>query len=73
MITIDKGSENLMYSGVCLSCKHFNGEMFLQNNKHTCQAFNEIPLEIWNEKNPHTSPYPGDNGIMFEPTQTPED
>jgi hypothetical protein len=34
----------------------------------SCAAFPErIPLEIWNGRNDHCEPYPGDHGIRFTP------
>ena len=60
-ITIDKGHDELVYSPVCVFCVH------LHDDKHReCDAFDQIPLAIWNGDNPHTSPYPGDRGIQFE-------
>jgi hypothetical protein len=37
-----------------------------------CAAFPErIPDAIWLGENPHTAPYPGDNGIQFEDARKP--
>lgn len=65
MITLDKSFEIPVYSEVCLRCKHLQFEQ-----DRTCVAFpegNSIPLPIWMGENDHTQPYPGDNGIQFEP------
>lgn len=65
MITIDKGHSIPVYSPVCALCKHLRFEQ-----GRTCAAFpanDAIPLEIWNGENDHKRPYPGDNGIQFEP------
>lgn len=57
----------------CGSCKHFHGLDYPDENgrfpdKVTCDAFpNGIPQEIYSDKIKHTKPYPGDNGIQYEP------
>ena len=52
-------------------CKHYLG--FMQPNGtemsevNYCFAFpNGIPKEIAYGDNPHTAPFPGDHGIVFE-------
>lgn len=49
-----------MLSRVCSSCANYRSNM-------SCAAFKSIPEEIWLGENDHTNPYPGDNGIQFEP------
>lgn len=49
------------FSEVCTSCKHLDFE-----REFSCDAFEEIPKDIWFGKNKHTEPYPGDHGIQFE-------
>ena len=45
----------------CLGCAHFH----LTGG---CDAFpEEIPQAIFTGEHDHTQPYPGDNGIRFEP------
>jgi hypothetical protein len=47
----------------CFRCRHIQSIML-----GTCDAFpNQIPIEIWTGKNDHSQPFPGDNGIQFEP------
>ena len=60
---------NLFKSVKCSLCKN----RFYQNGEQyptcTCKAFPDgIPVEIMREKVDHEKPYPGDNGIQFEPT-----
>lgn len=48
---------------VCLKCRHFIDE----KGSFKCSAFPDgIPDEIKLGGNKHTSPIPGDNGILFE-------
>ena len=48
-------------SSQCLECKHFH----LLGG---CDAFpDKIPSEIFTGLHDHTEPYPGDQGIRFEP------
>lgn len=61
MITIqDDRDLAVPFSPVCTYCRH-------ATSRQKCKAFPEgIPAEIWQGDNPHTEPYPGDNGIQFE-------
>jgi hypothetical protein len=44
----------------CRECKHFK--------RWKCTAFlSGIPVEIAQDGHDHRQPYPGDNGIRFEP------
>jgi len=46
---------------LCLNCKKYKESLI-------CEAFHEgIPSEILNGDHDHRKPYPGDNGILFEP------
>lgn len=46
----------------CHTCRH------RRRGTLGCDAFpNAIPLEIMRGKVDHKSPYPGDNGIQYEP------
>jgi len=44
----------------CPTCKHYIG-------LGRCAAFERIPSKIVAGKHDHREPYPGDNGIRFEP------
>ena len=48
-------------SDQCFTCKHYAAAL-------TCDAFLErIPQDILNGTIDHRKPYPGDNGIQWEP------
>lgn len=50
--------------GNCIHCHPFDRHV----GYSTCDAFpNGIPDDIENNKADHRQPYPGDNGIQFEP------
>lgn len=46
----------------CHRCKHYISGLM-------CNAFTQIPLDIYMNRFDHTQPYPGDNGIQFEPIE----
>lgn len=53
----------------CLNCVHFNRDKWA-----TCDAFPDgIPFAITSGVYDHRQPYPGDNGIQFEPIDTADD
>lgn len=65
-ITLDEDSEIDIYSDVCSYCRHYRPDV----GRHTCAAFpveDSIPMEIWQGEYDHRQPYPGDNGILFDP------
>jgi hypothetical protein len=55
-------------SPVCGGCRRR-----LRERQRACEAFPEgIPSPIWLGTHDHSTPYPGDHGLRFEPL-TPED
>lgn len=65
---IDKEHANsvMIASPTCFYCIHHSDIM----SERKCEAFPDgIPLEIWNGQNDHSEPFPGDNGIQFQPIQ----
>lgn len=64
------GKERRFFSR-CGICRHFKGwkkkDGWARGIEY-CEAFPDgIPDDIWEEKVSHDEPYPGDNGIVFEP------
>ena len=57
----DRELYEIWISPVCADCKHLDTTKFKK-----CAAFDKIPDEIWEGKNPHRQPYPGDGGIQYE-------
>jgi len=56
-------SEKITISNQCLVCNMYLGI-------RSCAAYPQqegIPNKIWEGKHDHREPYPGDNGIQFEP------
>lgn len=65
-ITIDSEFKTPYYSPVCMLCRRYKPG----TRPPACDAFQEsIPIEIWKGKNKHTKPYPGDNGLLFDPIE----
>jgi len=51
----------------CDKCIHFIGFIKGKKNKQTCNAFDDIPIEIITGENNHTKPLPEqENNIVFE-------
>ncbi|MEQ1905149.1 MAG: hypothetical protein ABL888_13250 [Pirellulaceae bacterium] len=60
-LSIDKPEDEPVYSPVCCKCANL-----VSVRDRRCRAFpNEIPYVIWSGDNPHTSPFAGDNGVLF--------
>lgn len=54
---------------ICIGCKHLQGDL----RAPKCAAFPAgIPNEILLSKADHRKPYPGDQGILFDP-KSPDD
>jgi hypothetical protein len=58
---------------ICKGCTHYHGITIVPNaewNTSSCDAFpaeNGIPVEIDKSEADHRKPYPGDNGIYYQP------
>lgn len=64
-VTIDIEHDIPVYSDTCTLCRHLQA-----GDERICSAFPDgIPLAIWIGDSEHHQPYPGDNGIQFEPIQ----
>ena len=56
------GNQNSVIVPQCNGCKHF----YIYSA--TCSAFTvAIPMVILSNEHDHRQPYPGDNGIQYEP------
>lgn len=52
---------------ICYECAHFHADDI---ENFGCDAFpRSIPMEIITGDADHHEPYPGDNGIQFEPVK----
>ncbi len=59
------------YTIPCTFCKHLNRDDF---TSMSCMAFpNGIPKDIQELKVIHTSPYPTDGGVQYEPLSAKND
>jgi|WetSurMetagenome_2_1015567.scaffolds.fasta_scaffold457808_2 hypothetical protein len=61
-------SNDIVPVPLCMSCKFFNMNPTEEDYGLKCKAFPDgIPDAIINSRIIHTTAYPGDNGIVFEP------
>ena len=56
-----------IFSSVCSRCK--NIRVSTVEGKVSCLAFDSIPREIWEGRNNHAAPFPGDKGFRFQETE----
>lgn len=54
-----------LFSPVCSRCRHLDLSSLLRGEVR-CRAFVSIPKEIWTGQQDHTTPWPGDRGILFQ-------
>ena len=63
----------MIFAPQCSSCARLHREKPPESG-FSCAAFpNGVPDEILHNKFRHTSPYPGDKGILFEERPVPDD
>lgn len=57
----------MIVSSQCDECKHLRAKA-QRTDPNTCDAFPAgIPDEVLWNRHDHKKPYPGDNGVRFEP------
>lgn len=57
----------------CGSCRHFDLVKFQENKEFRCVAYpNGIPEHLYLGYHDHKTPYPGDQGIQYQPRVQPE-
>ena len=62
-VVVTEGGDIEIVSSLCDLCAHRDGN-------ETCTAFpGGIPEAILTGDHDHTEPYPGDNGIQYEPIE----
>lgn len=62
----------MIQTAQCLGCAHYRRGSKVRGG--SCEAYPQgIPHEIYSNKVRHDAPYPGDNGIMFDPAPVDPD
>lgn len=62
----------MIQTAQCLMCSHYRHDSKVRSG--SCEAYPQgIPREIYSNKARHDIPYPGDNGIMFDPVPVDPD
>lgn len=62
----------MIQTAQCLECRHYRRGSGVRGG--SCEAYPQgIPREIYSNKVRHDVPYPGDNGIIFDPAQLDPD
>lgn len=64
-------TEDFIIWHTCAFCKHLDWDRSsISYGRYFCRAFPQgIPMEIATGEVEHTTPYPGDHGIQYEPIE----